>query len=215
MEKIKIGIADDHPIVLAGVSNIINACGDMEIVFAASEISDLLHCLQNNVIDVLICDYEFEDDVQADGLHLLRRIQRLVPDLPILFLSAHTAVHIVSGAIRQGAGGFIGKGQADFVQLGNAVRVVHAGRTYLPEALVDSLREASLMENKPQGLQALSEKEMVVAQMICAGQSITDIAQRLRRSPKTISNQKNAAMKKIGASNDVEMVNIMRDLTAQ
>ena len=215
MEKIKIGIADDHPIVLAGISNIISACLDMEIIFATTAINDLLQSLQVSDIDVLICDYEFEDDPQADGLNLLRRIQRLTPEIPVLFLSAHTGIHIVSGALKQGARGFIGKGQADFTELAGAVRKVHGGRIYLPEALADSLREFSFTPDKAQGLQALSEKELVVAQMICAGQSISDIAQRLQRSPKTISNQKNAAMKKIGASNDVEMVNMMRDLTAQ
>lgn len=214
MKKIKIGIADDHPIVLTGVRNFLSACPDMEISFSATIIDDLLQSLQVHSVDVLICDYEFEDDPHADGLNLLRKVQRLAPSTSVLFLSAHTGVHIVAGALKQGARGFIGKGQADFHHLSQAVRMVQAGRTYLPADLEDSLREGAFLDDKPQGLQALSEKELIVAQMICAGQSISDIAQRLRRSPKTISNQKNAAMKKIGATNDVEMVNMMRDLSA-
>ena len=214
MKKIRIGIADDHPIVLTGVSNFLSACGDMEIVFSATSIDALLQALSLHQIDVLICDYEFEDDPHADGLNLLYKIQRLAPATPVLFLSAHTGVHIVAGALKQGARGFIGKAQADFHHLAQAVRIVHAGRRYLPEGLADTLREGSFLEDKPQGLEALSEKELIVAQMICAGQSIGDIARRLQRSRKTISNQKNAAMKKIGASNDVEMVNMMRDLSA-
>lgn len=213
MKKIKVGIADDHPIVLAGVNNILSACSDMEIAFASGTIDELLVLLQHNPVDVLICDYEFEDDPNADGLHLLQKIQRIVPATRVLFLSAHTGVHIVSGALNLGASGFIGKAQADFSNLAHAVRKVHSSSIYLPEALSNALLEGMFLSNKPQGLQALSKKEFAVAQMICAGQTISDIAQRLVRSPKTISNQKNAAMKKMGASNDVDMVNIMRDLS--
>lgn len=214
MKKIRVGVADDHPIILAGVNNILSACIDIDVAFTSSTIEEIVFSLQNKVVDVLICDYEFEDDPHADGLNLLQRIQRLAPLTRVLFLSTHTGTHIVSSALALGASGFIGKGQADFSNLADAVRKVHGGSIYLPAALSGELLEGMYFTGKPNGLRALSEKELTVARMICAGNSIGDVAQRLQRSPKTISNQKNAAMKKLGATNDIEMVKIMRDLSA-
>lgn len=211
---IRVGIADDYPVVLRGVESILAPCSDIELAFAAESIAQLMDGLANSPVDVLLCDYAFDDDPQADGLMLLRKIRRYAPNMRTIFLSAHALPHIISGALELGAAGFIGKSKADFTNLPQAVRSVHAGNIYLPESLSALLLSQIFSHQaRASGLQSLSEREMTVARMICQGLSINTIAQRLHRSPKTISNQKTAAMKKLGVDNDVELSRVFRDLS--
>ncbi|KWB79376.1 response regulator transcription factor [Burkholderia ubonensis] len=213
MRKIRIGLADDHPVVLIGVTSALQDCPDIEVVFAAESIDQLLSTLDAQPVDVLLCDYEFEEDPQADGLRLLERIQVAAPVVKVLFFSSFSTPDIVSGALEAGAAGFIGKRSSDFSSLPTAIRNAHCQQVFLPPSLTGTVLAAVFGPGKQSnGVAALSEREATVARLICNGFTIGQIADRMRRSPKTISNQKNAAMKKLGARNDVDLARIMRGL---
>ncbi|SMG54096.1 two component transcriptional regulator, LuxR family [Paraburkholderia susongensis] len=206
------GIADDHPFILLGVEHILQSCTDIETCFKSESIGQLLDLLVEVPVEVLLCDYEFEGDSYADGLNLLDRIQRVSPATQVVFLSSHCSTYIVSAALNSGAAGFIGKGREGFVNLATAVRTVRNGSIYLPDSLANRiLFTAGRTTETSSSRSALSEKEATVVRMICDGMSISAIAKRLKRSPKTVSNQKNAGMKKLGAKNDIELVTIMRE----
>ena len=210
---IRVGIADDYPVVLRGIEAILSPCPDMQLAFSAESIAQLMTCLAQTPIDVLLCDYAFDDDPQADGLDLLKRLRRHHPELKIIFLSAHAQPQIISSALELGAAGFIGKNRTDVVNLPQAIYCVQAGQVYLPQSLSASLLGSLYsVHSRQTGLGQLSERELVVARMICQGMSIAAIAERLKRSPKTISNQKVAAMKKLGVSNDVELSRVFQSL---
>lgn len=213
MKKISVGVADDHPVVLVGVSNLLKQHSDLEVRFTTDNVGALLELLRDQPVDVLLCDYEFEGDPMGDGLNLLAKIKRGFPHTRVLFLSAHAESYVVSGALEAGAAGFIGKNRADFANLAAAVRSAYQSDVYLSTTLAGRLLANMFDSNKKTvGLEALSEKEATVARMICGGLSITEVAEKLRRSPKTISNQKNAAMKKLGARNDVELAKVMHGI---
>jgi len=215
VRKIRVGIADDHPFILLGVEHILLSCPDIEICFKSESIGQLLDLLADIPVDVLLCDYEFEGDPYADGLNLLDRIQRVSRDTRVVFLSAHSSTYIVSAALNAGAAGFIGKGREGLANLAAAVRSVKCGNVYLPDSLARKVESTVARTGEADASRsALSEKEATVVRMICNGMSIGAIAQRLKRSPKTVSNQKNAGMKKLGARNDVELVAIMREFSS-
>ncbi|AOY64816.1 response regulator transcription factor [Xanthomonas citri pv. glycines] len=212
MNRITVGIADDHPIMLIGVTSVLKSQPDLEVAFQCDEIGKLLHHVAEESTDVLLCDFEFESDPQADGLHLLQRLRRMAPAMRLLVLSAHCSPVTVSAALELGAAGFIGKSRADFSNLANAVRSVAAGRIYLPSNLSSTLLAARYHKSGTSGINKLSPKEISVARMTSNGLTIAEIAARLNRSPKTISNQKVAAMKKLGAKNDVELAALLQEL---
>ncbi|WP_045727775.1 MULTISPECIES: response regulator transcription factor [unclassified Xanthomonas] len=215
MDRIRVGIADDHPIVLLGVTSVLKDNLDIEVVFSCDAIDQLLRSLAEQPVDVLLCDYEFESDPQADGLHLLQRLRRFSPNMRLLVLSAHTAPSIVSAALQLGASGFIGKSRADFGNLVAAVRDVASGRLYVPSSLSAALLSTRYSRSGATGVNTLSAKEAAVARMTADGLSLGEIAARLKRSPKTISNQKIAAMRKLGVKNDVELAALLRELDIQ
>ncbi|ATS23768.1 chemotaxis protein CheY [Xanthomonas phaseoli pv. phaseoli] len=210
MHRITVGIADDHPIVLLGVTSVLKDQLDLEIVFSCDVIEQLLDHIAERPVDVLLCDFEFESDPQADGLHLLQRLRRMAPAMRLLVVSAHSSPAIVSAALELGAAGFIGKSRADFGNLANAVRDVAAGALYIPPALSAALLATRYSKSRTIGIGTLSPKEASVARMTAEGLTIIEIAARLNRSPKTISNQKVAAMKKLGAKNDAELATLMQ-----
>ncbi|NML34737.1 response regulator [Paraburkholderia antibiotica] len=212
MNKIKVGIADDHPFILLGVEHLLLSCPDIEVCFKSDNIHQLLDLLSETPVDVLVCDYEFEGDPYADGLNMLDRIRRIAPDTQVVFLSSHSSAYIVSAALNAGAAGFVGKGHEGFVNLATAVRTARSRSVYLSDSLMDKMLSATgRATERGSNLCMLSEKEATVVRMICDGMTIGAIAERLKRSPKTVSNQKNAGMKKLGAKNDVELATIVRE----
>jgi two-component system capsular synthesis response regulator RcsB len=213
MKKISIGLADDHPIVMLGVARILSEHADLAVTFSCAEIGDLFRHLVETPVDVLLCDYEFSEDPHADGVDLLKKIKRVAPDTKVLILSSHSGSHIVSTSLEAGASGFVGKSRGDYTSLAHAIREVQKGNIYLPPSLANAVLSNIFQgSDKSSGLSTLSEKESIVARLTCDGFSISEIAARLHRSPKTVSNQKGAAMRKLGARNDVELASIMRDL---
>lgn len=213
MKAITVGVADDHPVVLQGVSSLLDAYSDINILFTTGHIGTLLELLIEKPVNVLVCDYEFEADRHADGLNLLARIRRIAPDTRVLFLSAHSSAYIVTAALEAGAAGFVGKQHEDFANLAVAIRTVSHHNVYVPASLRARMLAATTGgSNRTSWIARLSEKEATVVRMTCEGLSITDIAGRLNRSPKTVSNQKNAGMKKLGARNDVELLKVMREV---
>ncbi|KKB62074.1 chemotaxis protein CheY [Robbsia andropogonis] len=213
MKKISVGLADDHPIILLGVTQVLTQHSDIDVQFSCSSIGDLFQHLSDTPVDVLLCDFEFADDAQADGVDLLKRIKRVAPNTKVVILSSHTGSHIVSTSLAAGASGFIGKARSDCANLPHAIREVQSGSIYLPGSIASAVLSNIFQGvDKATGLSALSEKESIVARMTCDGFSISEIAARIHRSPKTVSNQKGAAMRKLGARNDVELASIMREL---
>jgi two-component system, NarL family, captular synthesis response regulator RcsB len=214
VSKIKVAIADDHPVVLIGIRSILSDAPDIEVIYEAEEVKDLLAKVADQPPDVLVCDYEFDEDEAIDGLHLLGRLVRLAPGTRVLLLSSHSATHIVSTALAGGAAGFVGKTEADFAVLVDAIRRVHRGETYVPPSIASALFSNVFGSNasRSTGITALSPRELEVVRLICMGYSISEVAQRMNRSPKTVSNQKNSAMKKLAARNDVELAKAARDL---
>ncbi|QNB09805.1 response regulator transcription factor [Herbaspirillum frisingense] len=165
--------------------------------------------LDKDPVDVLLCDYIFDYEPHADGLTRLRKIRLSAPVTRIIFLSAYAEPSIIADALRLGAAGFIGKGTADFANLPQAIRDAHIGNIYLsPSLSALMLRRLFDRKAKPTGIDNLSERELQIVRMIHQGMSIGEIADRECRSPKTISNQKQSAMKKLGVNNDVQLIQL-------
>lgn len=212
MNKIRVGIADDHPFILLGVEHLLQPNPDIQVCFKSQSIGQLLQLLVEVPVDVLVCDYQFEGDPYADGLNLLDRIRRVAPTVRVVFLSSHSSTHIISAALNAGAAGFVGKGNEGFVSLTTAVRAAKNNSVFLADSIVNKmLSTTGRAAEGGSSLDSLSEKESTVVRMICDGMSIAAIAERLNRSPKTVSNQKNAGMKKLGARNDIELAMIVRE----
>ncbi|MFC5475704.1 response regulator [Paraherbaspirillum soli] len=203
-------MADDHPVVILGVSNMFENESDIHLLSAAVTISELFETLRQVPCDILITDYSFEGDSEPDGMHMLERVRRMYPALKIVLLTAHDDIVVVRQAMRLGVLGFISKSSGEFSALPMVVRSVMRGERYLDPTTSKAMLEY-MLENNP-GAQLLSAvklsvREVEVLRLFVSGMTVTEIALQTKRSLKTISTQKKKAMIKLGARNDIELIN--------
>lgn len=206
-EKYKLLIADDHPIVLMGMREVICRDEQFEIVGQANNPTDLITLTALHTPDILITDYSMPgDDKHSDGIRLIEYLRRYFPDLRILILTMLSNKLIVSALYDLGVYGVISK-RGDLSQLLTALNDATKGRIYFSEEFKTSAQ--SVVKNKKdieERISNLSIKEYEVIRHFVLGKSVGDIAQNLNRSVKTVSTQKISAMRKLEVSSDQELL---------
>lgn len=198
---IRVSIADDHAIVRGGLQQIMGTTNDITVVGEASNASEVLALIGEGQTDLLLLDISMPG---VDGLDLIRQINELRPDLPVLVLSMHNEGQIVQRALKSGASGYITKDSEPSVLLAG-IRKVASGGKFIDPALVDSVVfTPSDHAGHPKAL--LSEREYEILQLIVTGMQLGEIADRLHLSPKTVTTHKMRLMQKLGVNNNADLV---------
>lgn len=211
----RVVIADDHPVIILGMKFIFkekksNFC----VVGEAGGGKELLQLLARKSCDLLITDFSMPNrDDSEDGLLLLRKLRRSYPKLPIIVLTMIRNSALIRGMFAAGANGVVGK-SAMVNELLLAGQAVLNGRVYASADILPSLDSAPPPgepgdEQAAPGLftdmAALSPREAEVVRMYVGGLTVTQIAERLCRSVKTVSQQKNDAMRKLGLTSNSQL----------
>lgn len=220
-QPIRVVILDDHAIVQLGIANYLTEMSSIKLVASFGKSRDLIRWLEANRADVVLLDYTLGPD-EIDGLDLVKLINTRFPDCRMLMMSSNDTSATVNMTMRAGALGFFGKSE-DLGELARAIRVVASGHSFLSAELsnrirwgmpTDSLgaepRDASGDDKpSPDSCSAadllLSPREHEVLRCFLAGMSVSEIASKFFRSPKTISAQKQSAYRKLGIRNDAEL----------
>ena len=225
----RIALLDDHAVVRYGLTMRLADEPDMEVVGAFSTSKELMAALRTIPADLLLIDYALGSN-DIDGLNLIRALRVRFPRSKILVASAHHNPATVALAMKAGVGGFVGKSQ-DLGELIQAVRTVGRGRQYLNGSMVAALSSMQQSESvtsqtgvvgnvrrngggTPAASRALAElsslspREREVLRCCLEGLSVTEIAEKFTRSVKTISGQKQSALRKLGVRSDHELFKI-------
>lgn len=213
----RIIIADDHPVVLLGIKALLHGHGnDLRVVGEAGSSRELLALLPGRECDLLITDYSMPDATGAeDGLAWLKRLRREYPALPVIVLTMIHNPALVRGMLRAGINGVVGKAAMTH-ELLLAIHAVTAGRVYVGEHVRDAVADVGAPESGAEGDAAsndpsmLSRREAEIVRLYASGLSVTQIAERVHRSVKTISQQKNSAMRKLGLSSNSQLYEYAR-----
>ncbi|WDD91522.1 response regulator transcription factor [Burkholderia sp. FERM BP-3421] len=189
-------IADDHPIVLMGIRQVLSQRPDVSIVGEAKDPAALLAALAAQPCDAVITDFAMPGGSASDGLAMLAAIRAGYPATRIIVLTMLTN-HALLQIIRD-AGAF-------------AVLSKRGGLEELPRAIGQMADDPSSGGPRPAGLGAipapqLSPREVEVVRLCASGLTLTDIAQMHGRSIKTVSTHKHNAMNKLGLKSDAELV---------
>lgn len=201
---IRILVADDHPLVLAGIRVSLQSTRTVKIVGEATDSSGIVDGLSQHTCDVLITDFVMPGGRYNDGLSMLTFIQSHYPDLPIIVFTALNGNNLTDNLIELGVKAVVSKAD-DTRYLTTAVLAVHAGATYYSPT-VRRMREAARGGRKHRGL---TNSEMEVLRLYISGLSVGEIAERLKRTKQTISAQKSGAIQKLGAVRDAELFQII------
>lgn len=199
MPALKVVIADDHPIVLLGMSHIIERDMHFTLVGEAVSSSQLIDLLHQHQPEVVITDFNMPgDEVYGDGLKMIEYIIRHFPATQILVLTMLSNSLIATRLEALGVG-VIQKNHMQ-EEIGQALSVLSKRRGPQAAAEPDDTAQAdALFAN-------LSPRELEVVRLLVAGMSVTDIARQLSRSKKTVSTQKIAAMRKLGVDSDMALL---------
>jgi len=211
-EITRIVIADDHPVVMLGIRALLKEHGSLKVVAEASNGRELLALLASEPCDLLITDFSMPyEDGSGDGLPLLRRVRRDHPALPIIVLTMLHNPALTRGMLAAGINGLVAKG-AMTKELQLAVGAVMNGRTYICETMREHVIDWS-PSAEPDGAAdpaVLSQREVEVVRLYAQGLSVTHIAEQLHRSVKTVSQQKNDAMRKLGLTSNTQLFEYAR-----
>ncbi len=198
---IRLLIVDDHEIVRRGLRQIVSETSDIEVAAEAGSSAEAMRLLRENTYDLVLLDISLPD---KNGVETLKQIKRCKPGLPVIMLSMHAEDEFGVRALKAKASGYVNKKSAH-EQLVAAIRQVVAGRRYispdLAEELARSLGESS--EKRPHEL--LSDREFDTLRMLAGGKSLTEIAESLSISPKTVSVYRTRLLLKMKLKNNAEI----------
>jgi len=197
---IKILIGDDHAIVRRGLKQIVEESHDM-IVDEAKNGQEVLEKTRKNRYDILVLDISLPD---KSGLDVLKHLKNTKPDLPILVLSIHPEEQYAVRVLRAGASGYLSKDSAPD-ELAAAIRRVSQGRKYVSASLAEKLAINLDKSTETPIHETLSDREFQVMCMIASGKTVTQIAEKLFLSVKTISTYRSRILEKMQMQNNAEI----------
>lgn len=199
-EQISVMLVDDHAVVRMGFRLLLDGSPDIRVVAEAESGEDAVRRVQEVKPQVVVMDLSMPG---IGGLEALSRILARDPATKILVLTAHEDAMHAKRVLKAGALGYLSKRSAPEALI-QAIRQVMQGRTFLEPAIAQELAVQQVTgERTP--VDMLSEKEFKVFLALAKGQSVTDIAQVLSLSPRTIGTHLYNIKQKLGAANSAEL----------
>ena len=194
--------ADDHPVVCRGLRDLLAGEVGLDLVGQADDADSLLEQLRGTPADLVVLDLSLPG---TRGLDLLRRLRTDHPDVRIVVLSIYPEEPYALRALKAGAAGYVEKSAAAEEIVG-ALRTVAAGRRYLSDTLAERLLGGGAVEEEPGAShEALSEREFQVLCRIGSGSTVSEIADELSLSVKTVSTYRARLLTKMGLRTNSEI----------
>jgi DNA-binding NarL/FixJ family response regulator len=199
--KQRILLVDDHAVVRAGLKQLIDGTSDLEVVGEAGTAAAALEFLGTSQCDVLLLDISLPDASVLETVTLLRR---KYPSVPILIVSMHPEEQYAVNLLRAGVCGFFPKA-GEATSLLEAIRTVGSGRKYISPALAELLAlEAAGNAPEPPHRQ-LSNREFQIFVQLAGGKTVTQIADEIHLSVKTVSTYRTRIMQKMNCERNADL----------
>ena len=204
--KTRVTLADDHPIVLAGLRNLIEAETDFELVGHAASGPSALKMIGDKLPDVAIIDISMPG---LNGIAVARRIAKECPSVRVVILTLYEEQSFVKQALAAGVRGYVLKRSAA-ENLVDAIRVVTLGAVYIDPSLANEFRGAAESRasnvTQPSEVLGLTDREANVLKYFARGLTTKEIATRLDVSIKTVETYKARAAEKLQLKTRAEIV---------
>ena len=181
---IKVLIADDHPIFRQGIKQVLEENPDIEVAGEATTGKEALNMIRQNAYDAVTLDISMPD---INGLEILKYIHAEKPELPVLMLSIYPEEQFAIRALRAGAAGYLTKTSVP-EELVTALKKIVSGTRYITTSLAEKLAmDIQSPKDNRQPHELLSDREYEVMRMIGQGKTVSEIAEELKLSVKTVS----------------------------
>lgn len=194
-------VADDHPSSALGMSQALSGSSTIKLLGTVANSTDLVAMLDEQQSDVLVVDYVMPGGKFGDGLALLSFLQRRFPALHLVTITMLDNPSVLRAIQKQGVSCILSKSDA-ISHLVGAVHAAFVGANYLSPFIKQLLENSEIAPST----RPLTNREIEVVRLYCAGYTVGEIATQLHRSKQTISSQKSSAMKKLGIIRDVDLI---------
>jgi two-component system, NarL family, nitrate/nitrite response regulator NarL len=201
MERIRVGIVDDHPLYRDGVVQTLRSAPDFEVVGEGGTADEAIRLVETRDPDVLLLDLT----MPGDGLDAITTIVEQAPSVKILVLTASEHDDDLLTALDRGARGYAlkGLGRDD---LRGIVRAVAGGERYVPPSLaagllIGAVRSAQAAPAEPSPVDRLSEREQQVLDLLADGRSNREIGDQLHLTEKTVKHYVTSILQKLDVRN--------------
>lgn len=198
---IQVILCDDHALIRRGIRDTLSDAPDIEVVGEAGDYGELRALMRRQGCDVLVLDINLPGRSGLDVLHALKEEGSPVK---VLVVSMYPEDQYAIRALKAGAYGYVNKG-GDPAQLVAAVRMVAQGRKYVTPEMAQMLVESLTAPTTEAPHERLSDRELQTLVMIASGKRLSDIAEELTLSPKTVSVYRARVLEKLGLSNNSEL----------
>lgn len=198
---IRVILCDDHAMIRRGIRETLSEAVDIQVTAEASSYSEVREAIRTAPCDVLVLDLNLPG---RGGMEVLSSLRESNSPIKVLILSMHPEDQYAIRCLRAGAQGYLNKAgePADLI---TAVRTIAQGRKYVTPEVASMLVE-SLSTPENQTLHAsLSERELQTLLKIASGKRLSDIAEELMLSPKTVSVYRARVLEKLKLSNNAEL----------
>jgi DNA-binding NarL/FixJ family response regulator len=195
-EPIRVLIADDHAILRRGLRDIIEETEDIRVVGEAESSAETLKNVRAQRCDVVLLDISMPD---RNGIDTLGIIKKEHPAVAVLMLSTYPENQYAIRALRAGASGYLTKQSAP-AQLVSAIRQVALGKKYVTPAVAEELARHLGQDSDRPPHELLSNREYQTMRLIAAGRTVSEIAQQLSLSVKTVSVYRGRILQKLGVT---------------
>ncbi|MGM1065505.1 response regulator [Saccharothrix sp. Mg75] len=210
---IRVLIADDEPLMRAGIKAILGTADDIELVAEAGDGREAVALARERRVDVAVLDIRMP---RLDGLAAARELRSVAPHVRVVVLTTFGEDDNIVRALSDGAAGFLLKDSAP-EELLRAVRAVHAGEAYLSPMVTSRVVGMVAQVGQPRRQEAvrqvrgLTEREVEVLSLLGLGMSNADVGQRLHMSEATVKTYVSRLLAKLGLTNRVQAALLARD----
>ena len=198
---LKVIIADDHPIVRAGLKQIIADDPWLTVSAEAGDGHELLSLVRRQNFDVVLLDISMPG---RDGLDVLKQMKVEFPKLPVIMLTVHPESQYALRVLRAGAAGYLTKESAPD-ELIAAIHKVHRGGKYISPGLAEKIAFALDRDLDKLPHETLSDREYQVLCMLASGKRVSEVADELALSVKTVSTYRSRIMEKMQMKTNAEL----------
>ncbi len=199
----KILVADDHSVVRKGLIQIVKEMHEVAEVEEAVNGLEVLDKVKSTKYDLIILDISMPD---KSGLDVLIELKNYYGNLPVLILSTYPEELYAIRALKAGASGYLNKSTAA-EELASAIRRVAKGEKYVSTTLAEKLAFSFGEDKNKLPHEKLSDREFQVLLLIASGKSLSQIAESLFLSSKTISTYRARILEKMDLTNNAEITN--------
>lgn len=202
MDMISILVVDDHALIRKGLKQLLDDTEDIRVTGEAETGMQALNLARDHSYDLVLLDIALPD---KNGIDVLKQLKLEQPDIKVIVLSMYPEDQYGVRSLKAGASGYLNKQSAPD-QLIGAIRQVLSGKKYIGEIMAEQLLNSMIGNSEELMHQTLSNREYQTLCLIASGKTLSEIAESMTLSPKTVSVYRARMLEKMGFKNNAEAI---------